>query len=722
MRKTINILAILLLAGCGSDTKNADENLIMPVFEEFRAEYPETYRDDNGADTFLGKRVPDPYHWLEKEGAYAQLQWLEAQRAFTDEYFQQIAYREAIRSRLLSLWNYERRSAPVKLGDYFYFLKNDGLQQQAALCRARSLDGAQVETLVDPNLLSSTAPRQLKQFSLSPDGSFVAYEMADQLSGWSEVYVRRLDGDRARLDTLRWVSFSDLSWYRDGFFYSSYQAPEEGQALEDSRLFHQVHYHRIGNSQTEDEVVFADRQNALRRFKATCTEDGRYLVLSAYDTSGLGNALFFRDLEQDEWSFKPIIESFAHDFALVGSDEDSFYVLSNYRAPKRRLLRISALGAQEPYWQEVIPQREEVLQEAHIIGGKIVAHYLSGGSSQLRVFSLQGQEERLIPLPGIGSLAGITGRPGSAELFYQFTSLVQPGILFRYDLSTGEQEAVWQAASEFDGNAYEIKQVAVKSYDQAEVPLFIVHRKGLNLDGARPSLLIGHGAQGRLLQPAYNPTGYMLCPLILEQGGICAIALVRGGGELGADWQAAGQQYLKQNSFDDFQAAAEYLIGNRYTSPQKLGLHGTGAGGLLVGASLTQRYDLFAVALPVAGLFDILHYRRLQTGTDWSREFGVIEKDSDFDYLMAYSPLHNLSPERYPATLLLADAPGTGVGVPHSYKFAASLQAHQEGAAPILLRPAPASPPANRRLDEGADMMAFLWYNLREGFRKVSKE
>jgi prolyl oligopeptidase len=721
MSKTINILAIFLLAGCGSDTKNADENLIMPVFEEFRAVYPDTYEDDNVAETFFGKRVPDPYHWLEQEGAYAQLQWLEVQRSFADEHLQQIAYREAIRSRLLSLWNYERRSAPVKAGDYYYFLKNDGLQQQAALCRARSLDGP-VETLADPNLPSSTAPRQLEQFSLSPDGSFIAYEMSDQLSGWSEVYVRRLDGDRARLDTLRWVSFSGLSWYRDGFFYSSYQEPATGQTMEDARLFHQVHYHRIGSPQSEDEVVFADRQNALRRFKATCTDDGRYLLLSAYDTSGLGNALFFRDMEQDEWSFKPITEIFAHDFTLVGSDEDGFYVLSNYRAPKQRLLRISALGAQEPYWQEVIPQREEVLHEAHLFGGKIVAHYLSGGSSQLRVFSLQGQEERQIALPGIGSLAGITGRPGSSELFYQFTSPIQPGVLYRYDLSTGEQEAVWQAASEFDGSAYEIKQVAVKSYDQTEVPLLIVHRKGLNLDGARPSLLIGYGAQGRLLLPTYNPTGYMLCPLILEQGGVCAIASVRGGGELGGDWHAAGQQYRKQNSFDDFQAAAEYLITNRYTSPQKLGLHGTGAGGLLVGASLTQRYDLFAVALPVAGLFDMLHFPRLGGSTDWSREFGTIEKESDFDYLMAYSPLHNLSPTRYPATLVLAEAPGSGVGAPHSYKFVASLQAHQRGAGPILLRPAPASQSTNRRLDEGADMMAFLWYNLREGFRKVSKE
>jgi prolyl oligopeptidase len=721
MRKTIGMLALISLMACGGREKT-DDTLILPEFKDIKLEYPETYQDGQSAEVFFGKTVPGPYHWLEAEGSQSSLRWLQSQRSLADNYFKYIPYREPIRNRLAALWNYERQSTPIKSGAYYYFLKNDGLQNQDALYRASSLDG-RAEAVLDPN--TATRESRLVQFSFAKDGSLLAYEMADPNSKWSNIYLKSLDGvGRLLPDTLRWVKSSSISWYRDGFFYSRYPAPEEGQPAAGLDLFHQVYYHKAGTPQAEDELVFADRRDPLRRARTQCTEDERFLVLTTYDTSA-GNGLFFRDLQSDELAFTPIADTFAHEFILVGNDDTNFYVLTDYQAPNKRLLKISALAPAPRYWQEVIPQSNDMLLEAHLFGGKIVAHYLHRASSQAKVFSLQGQEERVIPLPEIGTLQGFKGQQGSSELFYGFTSLVRPITLYRYDLNTGEQAAYWQPVTEFDSDAYEIKQDFYKSYDQVEIPIFIVHRRGLLLDGARPSLLCGYGAYQQPLLPVFDPTGYLLFPLILENGGVCAIANVRGGGEFGPSWHAAGRLHRKQNSFDDFQAAAEHLITKKYTSARKLAIHGTGPGGLLVGACLTQRPDLFAVALPAAGLFDMLHYQRMG-GAAWASEYGRSDQESDFSYLLAYSPQHNLSPTNYPATLVLADVPGSGVARAHSYKFTAALQANQRGMAPVLLRPGPVSAgagnTANRRIEEGADMLSFMFFNLKEGFKIISKQ
>ncbi len=717
MRITFWSLLLLSLLACTNDKKN-NEGSVETNFTNIQVQYPKTYLDTAVVDDYFGMRVADPYRWLEDEDAPSTERWAKLQRSLTDNYMSYIPYRDAIRQRLAQLWNYERFSTPQKVGGYYYIFRNDGLQNQDILYRLRALDG-ELEAVLDPNKMSKDGTIALSEYSFSKDGSLLAYQLSDSGSDWKTIHIKSLDSGSPAKDTLRWVKFSGISWYRDGFFYSRYPEPEEGEALTGVNMFHQVYYHKVGNPQSEDELAFADRLHPDRIANTTTTEDERFLILSlAKSTSG--NALYFRDLSTNELAFTPIEEGFEHDFEVVGNNGNDLFVLSNHNAPNGRLLRINTRQPGQRYWQEAIPESEkDVMRDAYLCGGKLVVHYLHDAYSQLRVFNLNGEEEQIIQLPGIGTVTDVEGKAGDPEMFYEFTSLTQPGTIYRVDLRSLSQSLYKKPDSAFEGEDYETRQVMYKSYDGTDIPLLIVHRKGLRLDGNRPTLLYGYGGFNIPVLPAFNRTRYMLFPVVLENGGVCAIANIRGGGEFGTAWHKAGTKHQKQNVFDDFQAAAEYLIANKYTSPSKLAIHGASNGGLLVGACLTQRPDLYAVALPAVGVMDMLRYHKFTIGWAWADDYGTSDTREDFDYLFAYSPLHNIAQESYPATLITTADHDDRVVPAHSYKFAATLQAKQQGDAPVLIRIEPsaghgAGSPTTKRIEAGADMLAFMLYNMKE--------
>ncbi|MCB0559524.1 MAG: S9 family peptidase [Lewinellaceae bacterium] len=717
MRKTIWILLLFGLFSCKTDPQEGTQG-ILPEFKDFKLQYPETYRDTSVADDYFGVKVMDPYRWLEDENAPATRGWIDQEQSLTNNYMKYIPYRDAIQRRLTQLWNYERYSTPVKKGDYYYLFKNDGLQNQDVLFRMAKLDSP-LEVVLDPNRFSGDGTVSLGSYAFSQDGSLLAYEASQAGSDWRTVMIRDLAAGRNLKDTVRWVKFSEIAWFRDGFFYSRYPEPKQEEALTGSNQFHQVYYHKVGTPQSEDILAFADRRNPKRNVYAQTTDDERFLILKVIESTS-GNALYFRDLSTDDPSFIPIVENFDNDFEVIGSDENSFYVLTNYKASNRRLLRISTRQPGARYWQEVIPASGDVLRDAYFFGGKLIAHYLHDASSQLKVFSSEGQEEKTIELPGIGTVLGVSGRADSPEAFYEFSSLIQPGAIYRLGLDDFNQSVYKQPKSDFDTDAYEIKQVRYQSYDGTEIPMFIVHRKGMKLEGAHPTLLYGYGGFNIPVLPSFNRTRYMLFPVVLENGGVCAVANIRGGGEFGTAWHEAGTKHRKQNVFDDFQGAAEYLIANQYTNPSKLAIHGASNGGLLVGACLVQRPDLYAVALPAVGVLDMLRYQNFTIGWAWADDYGLSDNKEDFDYLFAYSPLHNITRQKYPATMITTADHDDRVVPAHSFKFAASLQAHQEGKEPILIRIEPsaghgAGSPTSKRIEAGADMLAFMLYNMKEG-------
>ncbi|MCB0551685.1 MAG: S9 family peptidase [Phaeodactylibacter sp.] len=717
MRNAIGIFLLLSLFSCKTDQKE-DSAGILPEFRDLAVRYPETFRDTSVVDDYFGTKVADPYRWLEDENSPEALRWIGQQQSLTNNYLKYIPYREAIRRRLTELWNYERYTSPIRRGEYYYMFKNDGLQNQDVLFRMAKLDSP-LETVLDPNRFSSDGTVSLGEIAFSKDGSRLAYQISDAGSDWRSILVRDLSSGRNLQDTVRWVKFSQVAWSGDGFFYSRYPEPLPGEALAGSNEFHQVYYHKLGTSQSEDVLAFADRRNPKRNIYARTTDDERFLVLSVVESTS-GNALYFRDLRTDDPTFVPIVEGFDHDFELIGSEENNLYILTNFKAPNKRLLRINTQQPGARYWQEVIPASEDVLQEAYFFGGKLILHYLHDAYSQLKVFSTEGKEEKTIELPGIGTVLEVSGRKDSPEAFYTFSSLIQPNTIYRLDLNSFGQSVFKQPKSAFDSDAYEVKQVRYKSYDGVEVPMFIVHKKGMKLNGNHPTLLYGYGGFDIPVLPVFNRTRFMLFPVILENGGVCAVASIRGGGEFGTAWHEAGTKHRKQNVFDDFQAAAEYLIANQYTNSTKLGIHGASNGGLLVGACLVQRPDLYAVALPAVGVLDMLRYQKFTIGWAWADDYGLSDNEEDFNYLYAYSPLHNVTRQKYPATLITTADHDDRVVPAHSFKFGSALQANQESNAPVLIRIESsaghgAGTPTSKRIEAGADMLSFMLYNMKEG-------
>ena len=679
--------------------------------------YPPSYPDPTVVDIYHGQAVPDPYRWLEDLDSEQTRAWIEAQNHLTFNYLQQIPARQRIRERLTQLWNYEKYSQPFKEGGRYFYFKNDGLQNQSVLYTQESLEG-QARVLLDPNTFSEDGTVALAGIAISRArdsgaehaGRYLAYGLSCSGSDWQEWKVRDIETGEDLPDHLRWVKFSGASWTLDGqgFFYSRYDEPAPGSEYESANYFQKLYYHRLGTSQSEDVLVYHRPDQKEWGFAGGVTEDGNYLIISVWRGTDPKNLIFYKDLRDPQSPVVELIREFEAEYSFVGNDGSRFWLLTDCQAPRRRLVAIDL--EQPDQVQEVIPEAEETLQGVSLINNQFVAFYLKDAHTQIKTFALDGSYLGEIPLPGLGSASGFGGKRYDTETFYTFTSFTTPPTIYRYDFTSGTSTLFRQPQVDFDPQAYEVQQVFYTSKDGTRIPMFLVHRRGLARTGDHPTLLYGYGGFGISLTPSFS-VGLVAW---LEMGGVYAQPSLRGGGEYGEEWHQAGTKLNKQKVFDDFIAAAEWLIAHGYTNPAKLAISGGSNGGLLVGACLVQRPELFAAALPAVGVFDMLRFHKFTIGWAWISEYGSPENPEEFKALYAYSPLHNLKPgTAYPATLITTADHDDRVVPAHSFKFAAALQAAQGGSQPILIRIDTkaghgAGKPTSKLIEEAADRWAFL--------------
>lgn len=674
---------------------------------------PPAFRDTLQVDTFFGKAVHDPYRWLEDIDAPPVADWVRLQNELTFGYLQKIPFRGAIENRLRELWNFERYSSPRREGDFYYFFRNNGLQNQSVLYRVAEL-GDEPELVLDPNRWSADGSSALGAYAFSPEGNLLAYQVSEAGSDWRTIRVLDLVENRTLADSIQWVKFSGIAWAGEGFYYCRYPEPAAGERLSGRNEFHQVYYHRIGEAQSDDRLVFADRARPNRGFSAETTEDERYLLLGMWESTS-GNALYFKDLTVENGEFMPIAESFEHDYTLVGNQGPNLYFLTNNGAPNGRLVKVNATKPDQGFWEEVLPEEKDVLLEAHLFGEHLLTSYLQDAKSVLRVYALDGERIGTVDLPGIGRVTDLQGAPDQNRAFFAFESFTTPATIYELDISLLTTRAYKAPTINFNSSQYATQQVWYKGYDGVDIPMFLTYKKGLPMDGRRPTLLYGYGGFNISQLPRFQ----VQRAVVLENNGIFAVANIRGGGEYGEAWHRAGTRSQKQNVFNDFQAAAEYLIQQGYTEPAKLAIEGRSNGGLLVGACLTQRPDLYRVALPAVGVLDMMRYHRFTIGAAWATDYGRSDDPKDFDYLIAYSPLHNVMPTSYPATLITTADHDDRVFPAHSFKFAAELQHRQKGELPILIRVDTnaghgAGKSTDLQIQENADLLSFLFYNLEE--------
>lgn len=673
--------------------------------------YPETKKQDV-TDDYHGTSVADPYRWLEDDKSDETAAWVEAQNKVTFGYLNQIPFREEIKNRLTKIWDYPKFSVTFKKGDRYFYFKNDGMQNQSVLYVQESLeDDARV--LLDPNLLSKDGTVALSNYDVSKDGKYLAYGISRGGSDWNEIYVMEIESGAKLADHLMWIKFSGISWQGDGFYYSRYDEPT-GSELSGKNEFHKVFYHKIGTEQTEDALIFENKEFPLRNYGADVTDDERFLILYESESTS-GNALYVKDLSKPNAQFDAIVQGFDYDYAVVDDLNGKLLVKTNYNAPKYQLIEIDPEKRDAANWKTILPEQEDVLDGISLVGGKIVAEYMKDAYSQAIIFDLSGNKVGDLNLPGIGTMAGFNGKKEDNIAFYGFTSFTFPTTIFMFDIEKNESTVYRSPEIDFTPSAYETKQVFYESKDGTKVPMFIVHKKGLRLDGNNPTLLYGYGGFNASLTPGFSPTRLIL----LEQGGVFAMPNLRGGGEFGKSWHEAGTKERKQNVFDDFIAAAEYLIENHYTSPEYLAIQGGSNGGLLVGAVMTQRPDLVKVALPAVGVMDMLRYHLFTIGWAWASDYGKSDVTEEFNYLIKYSPLHNLKfGTCYPATLVTTADHDDRVVPAHSFKFIAALQESQGCSNPTLIRIETkaghgAGKPTAKIIDEYADIYSFMFFNMK---------
>jgi len=681
-------------------------------------QYPAARKSDV-VDDYHGTRVPDPYRWLEDPDSPESRAWIEAENRLTAAYLAEIPARSTIRERLTKLWNYPKYGTPFRKGRRYFFFKNDGLQNQSVLYKQASLT-ADPETLLDPNLLSEDGTVALSTMAVSDDGRLLAYGTSASGSDWEEFRVRDVAQGRDLSDYLKWIKFSGASWTNDGagFFYSRYPEPAD-KALTDVNRFQRLYYHRLGTDQAQDLLVYERPDQPDWGMNAEVTDDGRYAVMHVWLGTDRRNRVYYLDLKDAKrpkvtGEVVRLLDDFDASYAFVGNDGPVFYFLTDLDAPRKRVIAIDTRHPERARWREIIPQGPDVLDGVQIIHDTFVANSMHDASSRLRLFARDGRFVKDLPLPTLGSIGGISGERKDDEMFYAFTSFLYPTTIFRYDFKSGVTSVFKAPAIDFDPSGYETKQVFYTSKDGTRVPMFITHQKGLHLDGSNPTYLYGYGGFNISLTPSFSVS--ML--VWLQMGGVYAVPNLRGGGEYGEEWHQAGMHDRKQNVFDDFIAAAEYLIAQGYTSPSKLAIAGASNGGLLVGAAITQRPELFGAALPAVGVMDMLRFHKFTIGWAWVTDYGSADSAAQFPYLYKYSPLHNIrAGTRYPATLVTTADHDDRVVPGHSFKFTAALQAAQAGPQPVLIEIETkaghgAGKPTSKLIEEQADRMAFLVKNL----------
>ncbi|HEU4575190.1 MAG TPA: prolyl oligopeptidase family serine peptidase [Chitinophagaceae bacterium] len=690
----------------------------IPFLTMAQINYPVTRKVDTVTDYF-GTKVPDPYRWLEDDNSPETKEWVIAQNKVTQDYLSQIPYRPQVKKRLEELWNYARYSSPFKEGAYYYFSKNDGLQNQSIIYRQKGLTG-EPELFLDPNKLSDDGTAALGTMSFSRNSKYMAYAVAQSGSDWQKGYVIDVATKTKISDELDWLKFTGFSWKGDeGFYYSRYPQPKEGDQLKGKNELQQVYYHKIGTPQSADILIYEDKDHPLRFAGVGLTEDERFLILTTSEGTS-GNEIWVRDVQNpSQKKFSLLIPGFATEASIVDNVGDKLLLLTNDGAPNYHLVLVDPLKPAKENWQEIIPQKKEVLESVSTGGGYLFASYLKDAATRVYQYTYDGKLVREIELPGIGTAGGFGGKQKDKEFFYVFTSFNYPPTIFHYDITTGKSQLFRKTETKFNPADYETKQVFFSSKDGTRVPMFLTYKKGMKMDGNNPVLLYGYGGFNIPMTPAFSISN----AFFMEQGGIYAQVSLRGGNEYGEDWHKAGMLHNKQNVFDDFIGAAEYLINEKYTSKDKLAIRGGSNGGLLIGAVMTQRPDLFKVAIPQVGVMDMLRYHKFTIGYAWAVEYGSSDKKNDFEYLYKYSPLHNLKDGvHYPATLVTTADHDDRVVPAHSFKFAARLQAANGGTNPTLIRIESkaghgAGKPTSKQIDEATDIWSFIMYNLNMPFK-----
>ncbi|HXG93289.1 MAG TPA: prolyl oligopeptidase family serine peptidase [Blastocatellia bacterium] len=675
-----------------------------------RLAYPQAKKVDV-VDDYHGTKVADPYRWLEDVDSPETKAWVEAENKVTFAYLSEIPAREQIRQRLTKLWNFERYSTPFKRGSRYFYSKNNGLQNQSVLYWTDSL-AAEGKVLIDPNTLSSDGTVALSGTSFTDDGKLMAYGLAASGSDWQEWHVRDVETGKDLPDVIKWVKFSRASWTSDGkgFFYSRYDEPKETTKMVGTNYFQKLYYHKLGTPQSEDVLIYDDPQHKEWLINGGVTDDGHYLIINISAGSSDKNRVYYKDLTAKDAQVVKLLDTNDANYDVIDNDGPVFWVRTNLDAPRGKLVAIDARKPERANWKVIIPEAKETLGNVGVINDKFIASYLKDAHTQVKVFDLNGKLVREIELPGIGSASGFGGKRKDRETFYSFTSYTTPATIYRLDMVTGKSEVFRQPKVDFNPADYETKQVFYTSKDGTRVPMFITHKKGLKLDGNNPTLLYGYGGFNIPQTPGFS-VGNLVW---MEMGGVYAVANLRGGSEYGEEWHKAGTKLQKQNVFDDFIAAAEWLIANKYTSSAKLAIHGGSNGGLLVGAAMTQRPELFGAALPAVGVMDMLRFHKFTIGWAWVSDYGSSDNAEEFKALYKYSPYHNLKPGvKYPPTLVTTADHDDRVVPGHSFKFAARLQEVQAGDAPVLIRIETkaghgAGKPTSKQIEEIADRWAFL--------------
>lgn len=698
MKKTILLLSGIMVMSCTPQQK--------------KLTYPKTEKVDT-VDVYFGTEVADPYRWLENDTSAATAAWVEAENKVTNEYLAQIPFRKQLLERLTNLANYEKIGAPFKKHGKYYFYKNDGLQNQSVLYVQDSLEG-EPRVFLDPNKLSDDGTVALTGLSFSHDGKYAAYTISRSGSDWTEIYV--LDAATGQLldDHIEWAKFTGAAWQGDGFYYSAYDAPVKGKEFSNVNENHKVYYHKIGTPQTEDKLIYQNPAYPKRFYYTGTSEDER--ILFVYESgAGRGNNLFIKDLKKANAPFIQLTTDFDYQYSPIEVIDNNIYIFTNYGAPRNRIMVADINNPKLENWQELIPEMESVLSSAEVIGGKLFLTYDKDASNHAYVYSQKGEHMHEIKLPSLGSV-GFSGTKDDKECFFVFTSFTTPGTIYKYDMDKNSYELYRAPKVEFNSDDFVTEQAFFPSKDGIMIPMFLTYKKDLERNGNNPVFLYGYGGFGISLNPGFTTSRIPF----LENGGIYAQVNLRGGSEYGEEWHIAGTKMQKQNVFNDFISAAEYLINNKYTNPDKIAIVGGSNGGLLVGACMTQRPDLFKVAIPQVGVMDMLRYHKFTIGWNWASDYGTSEDSQEmFEYLKGYSPLHNLKPgTKYPATMVTTADHDDRVVPAHSFKFAATLQECNDGTNPALIRIDSkaghgAGKPMAKVLEEQADIYGFIMYNLK---------
>jgi prolyl oligopeptidase len=682
------------------------------IFSQIK--YPGTKKVDQ-EDNYFGTIIKDPYRWLEDDNSAETKAWVQEENKVTEDYLSKIPFRQKVKERLQELWNYTKYGSPFKQGDYYYFYKNDGLQNQAVLYRQKGFD-SEPEVFIDPNKLSKDGTAAIGILSFSKNNKYAVYFEAQAGSDWEDAHIINVNDKSVLNDEVHFIKFSSASWKGDdGFYYSRYPAPDEKNKLTTQNEFHKVYYHKLGTPQSQDVLIYEDKEHPLRTVNGSISEDEHFLMITKSEGTS-GSELWVKDMKNESANndFILLVKGFDTESNFIDNSGDRLLIRTNDNAPNYKVVSIDPKNPSKENWETIIPERKELLESVGTAGGKLFLTYLQDASSRVYQTNYEGHNGQEINLPGIGTATGFNGYKKDKEIFYSYTSFNSPNTIFRYDITTGKSTLFRKSKVKVNTDNYQTLQSFCFSKDGTKIPMFITYKKGLKLDGNNPVLLYGYGGFNIAMTPGFSISN----AFFLEQGGVYVEVNLRGGSEYGEAWHKAGMLQNKQNVFDDFIAAAEFLIDKKYTNPSKLAIRGGSNGGLLIGAVMTQRPELFKVAIPQVGVLDMLRYHKFTIGWAWATEYGRSDNKQDFENLIKYSPLQNLKPGvKYPATLITTGDHDDRVVPAHSFKFAATLQADNDGTNPTLIRIETkaghgAGKPTSKQIDEAADIWTFVMFNL----------